>query len=459
MQQFLKDLAEFSKLIRWGQKTAENPSVTWRYGFAVFVGRRAPGSARLMLALLEYIVADLGGTYAMEDTDSMAIVSTELGGLIPCPEPLDTDDDWQPAILALSWERVDGIVKRFESLNPYERDAVPGSILKIEDDNWKDGDPKTGEQRQLSCVAISAKRYALFVKDNAGEPVLLRNGINNSEDRWSEHGLGHLLNPTDPNSEDREWVAQVWLGIVRRALGLPTEKMCFEDVPAVGRLTISSPAVMRPLVRLNSARKYPDQLKPFNFLVTCHVKPFGHPEGADVEHFHLIAPYELDPRKWLQTEWIDQYTGNRCRISTDSKAGGARVARVKTYGDVIEEYKFHAESKCADAEGQPSGKQTIGHLQRRHVYIQYVRFVGKESNSLEDVHAGVIHSEDEAYTEYPDPARDEWQVKILPAIRGLPLLLLVKESGLTERALQKIRAGRRPHPKNQKRLAEIVRNA
>ena len=35
-------------------------------------------------------------------------------------------------------------------------------------------------------------------------------------------------------------------------LGLPTEKLCFEDVPAVGRLTISSPAVMRPLVRLNA---------------------------------------------------------------------------------------------------------------------------------------------------------------------------------------------------------------
>jgi hypothetical protein len=33
--------------------------------------------------------------------------------------------------------------------------------------------------------------------------------VNNDEDRWSEHGLGHLLNPTNPEDEDREWIAQV----------------------------------------------------------------------------------------------------------------------------------------------------------------------------------------------------------------------------------------------------------
>ena len=38
-----------------------------------------------MLALLERCVTDLGGSYAMCDTDSMAIVATKDGGLIPCP--------------------------------------------------------------------------------------------------------------------------------------------------------------------------------------------------------------------------------------------------------------------------------------------------------------------------------------------------------------------------------------
>ena len=46
-------------------------------------------AARLMLALLERCVTDLGGTYAMEDTDSMAIVATQRGGLIECPGGTD----------------------------------------------------------------------------------------------------------------------------------------------------------------------------------------------------------------------------------------------------------------------------------------------------------------------------------------------------------------------------------
>jgi len=47
-------------------------------------------------------------------------------------------------------------------------------------------------------------------------------------------------------------------------------------------------------------------------------------------------------------------------------------------------------------------------LQRRHVYIDFVRYIGKESNHLEDVDAGLIHSEDSVYTEYCDKRRDEW---------------------------------------------------
>jgi hypothetical protein len=69
------------------------------------------------------------------------------------------------------------------------------SILKIERDNY---DPETGKQRQVYCLAISSKRYALFLRDEYGNPILLQKGINNHENRWSEHGLGHLRNPPKP---------------------------------------------------------------------------------------------------------------------------------------------------------------------------------------------------------------------------------------------------------------------
>jgi len=427
-----------------------HPDVPGEYCFPPFASL-ITGAARLMLALLEHTVIGLGGTYAMEDTDSMAIVATENGGAISCA------GGKHGVVNALSWEQVEDISNRFDALNPYDRDAVPNSILKLEDDNYSDPD-KRDHQRQLYCFAISAKRYALFVRDNKDAPVLLRKGINNKDDRWSEHGLGHLLNPTDPESEDREWIAQAWLNLVRRALDLPAQNPSFGHSPAVGRVTISSPAVVKPLANFNARKKYCDQLKPFNFLLTCHVKQLGHPPGTDPEHFHLIAPYDLDPRKWLKNLWIDQYSGKRYRITTDGHYVTRNTARVKTYGEVIREYEFHPESKCADGNGEICTKQTVGLLHRRHVRIGQIKYIGKESNSLEDVESGTIHSEQNIYTEYPDPRRDEWQTKIVPALKKVSLSILEKESGLSRRMLIDARTGcRRPHRKNQELLASIVR--
>ena len=253
---------------------------------------------------------------------------------------------------------------RFAALNPYDTEL--SSILKIERDNY---DPVSGEQRQLYCFAISAKRYGLFLLDEDGVPSLLRKGVNNHEDGWSEHGLGHLKNPTDLESDNRDWIAQAWTAIIRRSLGLYSPPRDFEHLPAIGRITINNPADMRSLAKLNIGRKYASKLKPFNFLLTCHVKPFGYPPGTDPERFHLIAPYEPDPPYWLEMPWIDRYTGEHYRIITEGFHGSRTAARVKTYGDVLRGYEFHPGSKNADAKGKPSGKQSIGLLQRRHIRV------------------------------------------------------------------------------------------
>jgi hypothetical protein len=120
------------------------------------------GAARLMLALLEHCVVKEGGTYAMEDTDSITIVATEHGDTIPCPG--GSVGNRSGMIKALSWKTVKEISDRFIDLNPYDRKGIPEfpeSILKIEGDNFI---PNTRTQRQLYCLAISAKRYALFVR-------------------------------------------------------------------------------------------------------------------------------------------------------------------------------------------------------------------------------------------------------------------------------------------------------
>src|SRR5262249_29177136 len=77
------------------------------------------GAARLMLAMLERCVTDAGGTYAFCDTDSMGIVATEYGGLVPCPGGPHRLSSGEEGVQALSWATVEAIRERFAALNPY----------------------------------------------------------------------------------------------------------------------------------------------------------------------------------------------------------------------------------------------------------------------------------------------------------------------------------------------------
>ena len=409
--------------------------------------------ARLMLGLLEHCVLELGAAYVFEDTDSMAVVATERGGLVPCLGGPFQLSDGRRAVKALSWQQLYELAERFRKLSPYSDKSR--SILKIERDNY---DPMTGKQRQLYCYAVSAKRYTLFLLNNDGTPVLLQKGVNNHEDRWSEHGLGHLRNPFDFESENRGWIPQAWLNIVRKAMGLRTQPLSFEHLPAVGRVIITSPKVMRSLAKLNVGKKHRDRLKPFTFLLSCHVKQFGHPPGVDPEKFHLVAPYELNSDRWAEMDWIDQYTGKLYRIQTEGFHGSRGVARVKTYGDVLRDYEFHPGSKSADAKGKPSGRQTIGLLQRRHVRVGQIIYIGKESNRLEEIESGTVHSAQSVYTEYPDPRREEWETKILPALRKLPVKVLVRFTNKSASMVRRTLAGRsRPRRRNQILLKSALR--
>jgi hypothetical protein len=163
-------------------------------------------AARLMLAMLERLVTDADGGYAFCDTDSMAIVATPSGGPVACPGGLLMTEDGHPAIRSLSFAEVDAIIDRFAALNPYDPELVAGSILELEEWNF---DPETGNPRQLYCYAISSKRYALYNLDANGHPLIRKP---------SEHGLGHLLNPIDPDADNRDLAREVWQQIVEDAL-------------------------------------------------------------------------------------------------------------------------------------------------------------------------------------------------------------------------------------------------
>ena len=76
--------------------------------------------------------------------------------------------------------------------------------------------PRLGKPDQLLCYAIAAKRYVLFTIDRQGR---INISDRDDEENYSRHGLGHLLNPIDPEAESRDWIRQFWEMIVGDALG------------------------------------------------------------------------------------------------------------------------------------------------------------------------------------------------------------------------------------------------
>jgi hypothetical protein len=399
-----------------------------------------------MLALLERCVMNAGGTYAMADTDSMGVVAIEAGGLVPCPGGSERLPDGREAVRALSWEQVEAIRERFAALNPYDRKAVPGSVLKLEKENFE---PGTKQRRQLWCYALSAKRYALFNLDDDGRPQMRK---------FSEHGLGHLLNPTDlPNveedaegDEEREaWMRTMWDGISTEAVGHRYTWPEWLDRPALGRITASSPEMLRPFTAYNRGKPYAQRVKPYNFLLTTFVRRMGHPDGVAPTHFHLVAPFEADPRKWTKLSWMNLYDdkGSPYRITSERSDYVVRgLAQVKTYRDVLDEYRGHPESKSLAPDGTLCRGSTVGLLRRRPVTALCLKHVGKESNRLEEVEAGLVHDADEVYTEYADPGHDPWRAIIVPVLKRIPLPQLQAETGLSRTQVKALR-NEHAHPR------------
>src|SRR6266699_5396136 len=89
--------------------TVAHPEFPGEFWFSP-LGSLITAGARLMLALLDHCISALRGTYVMEDTDSLAFVATEYGGLVPCPGGPFRMPDGRSAVRALSWREVAEIV-------------------------------------------------------------------------------------------------------------------------------------------------------------------------------------------------------------------------------------------------------------------------------------------------------------------------------------------------------------
>lgn len=248
----------------------------------------------------------------------------------------------------------------------------------------------------------------------------------------------------DPGARE-DWMYTLWEGIVTQALGQPYAWPNWLERPAIGRITANSPSTLRPFAKLNHGKGYGEQVKPFNFLLTAHVAPLGHPEDVDPALFQLVAPFEADSRRWMNVRWVNRYdaSGTSYRITTAHSAHATRgVAQVRSYRDVLEEYRHHPEAKSLGSDGKVCNRRTVGLLRRRLVTAAWVTHVGKESNQLEEVEAGLVHDPDDVYTEYPHPAHDAWRTLVLPTLNEMTRTEIERYTGMSRTQITAVRNGR-----------------
>jgi hypothetical protein len=326
--------------------------------FHPLIGTLVAGAGRLLLATLMALVQEAGGNYAFCDTDSLFIVD-------------------------LTQDQVDEIIARFQALNPYDTALIPGSILKLEDENF---DPDTGARRDPICLGLATKRTAQFIFDANGRPKLVGNP---SKRRRSEHGLGHLRLPEHPDLGTAPALDEWWEHTICQELAIDHDEPPWFGQEAIGTRAVTSLHDDNAFARHNRGRHYPDGVRPFNF------HNIAHPTRIERSRRNircLISQYETDPEKYRVNDWYDRGNDKEprpFRITTNELDADDDDVVVQTFRDYFNDHRLHSDGKMLDpADGRPCHPWTRGPLEPRHITATHLLRVGKESNPLVDADSG-----------------------------------------------------------------------
>lgn len=149
------------------------------------------------------------------------------------------------------------------------------------------------------------------------------------------------------------------------------------------RIAVTTPEVMKALQARQNGRQYPARVKPFNFVLSPLIDPDGGcPVGTTRDEFTLIAPFTPDASCWFDLEFVNLYEedGKTYRLARP----GYRLpteAEAKTYGDIVSQYRWHAEAKSLAPDGGPCLAESAGLLGRVPVLAaQEFRSIGKETD-------------------------------------------------------------------------------
>jgi len=165
-------------------------------------------------------------------------------------------------------------------------------------------------------------------------------------------------------------------------------------------------------------KPYEKQKKPFNFMFI----------GSEKNGIIPCLPYDKDITGIQYKPFIDYKSD-----TTSDKLPLPSDAYWHSLEDVLTQYVRHNDNKF------DYDNQGIAH--RKHIVVNRIRYIGKESNNLEDNLTGL---EDPDYLEYENPEDfKQWILSLKPKD--------VRDKGISERELKrqkaKIRKGKQLNPK------------
>jgi len=376
------------------------------------VASTVTAGARLLLAVLDRQVCDLGSCVSYRDTDSSIIPASPSGGV------LGTVDGSE--VRVLSWDQLDQVLATFAGLSP----EASWPVWKVE---------RGTEDRPLRSVAFGAKRHVEYLDGPDGSELV----------DWTESGLGGMW--ADPpamhgrcEEGGRAWskaaVARELAFVDVRARGalLQRPRVPWDSAfPSIRRLQVSSPALLETLPAALGARMGS------RFLEVPGAGPTGHARGA-------VA---LDPGGtldgWAELRWLDRRSGDTVRVSTDPMAeatGGVLVERL---------------SNRAAEFGVPARTSAV---EKVIVTPLSVRYKGRVSGVVDAHEAG--HTDDLArfrahYEDRGGLGPGQWEA-MLALAKALPPAVFARRADTTRRTAQRIAEGRMPRPTTTRRVLRAL---
>jgi hypothetical protein len=323
---------------------------------------------RLMLALAQKLIQQSGGSYAMMDTDSVVVVSSESGGQVPCDNGPERMPNGRPAVRALTWNEADKIFQQFDAISPFDPTVVP-HLFRKEDANLR----ANGHQAELKYFGVASKVYTCFRGNPAVAEIV----------KPSQLVLGTYFRPDE----------RPWIQAHDCADGEKYPPLIFDDWRFILRSQLCDGLVLgdwpHPFINKTVMRKVrittPRQLKSFHQLAPEKARPFSFCMSPILarylghEKLMLLAPLNSNPGQWNRIEYVDAHTGKLYRLQDRSETAANRIVQddsdtpmPQLYGNVLFALQNHHEAKSAGGDG-------VGLLGRWHVRAKTTpRVMGKE---------------------------------------------------------------------------------